>query len=166
MVSERRIEANRRNAQRSTGPRSPEGRARSSMNALRRRAGKVDPLEVTVRVARATNPQHLSQADVAQPRRVEQHGSNQQLIPDREERIDVESLINFSRSGVRLLRAGVLRCRGTLYRVCLGGEQSGRGTQSLSLLHCIGQIATRLCRPSVTAPQKSDPGQLRKGAIV
>jgi hypothetical protein len=35
MVSERRIEANRRNAQRSTGPRSIDGRARSSMNALR-----------------------------------------------------------------------------------------------------------------------------------
>ena len=35
MVSERRIEANRRNAQLSTGPRSQSGRARSSMNALR-----------------------------------------------------------------------------------------------------------------------------------
>jgi len=35
MVSERRIEANRRNAQLSTGPRSEAGRARSSMNALR-----------------------------------------------------------------------------------------------------------------------------------
>ena len=35
MVSERRIEANRRNAQKSTGPRSIDGRARSSMNALR-----------------------------------------------------------------------------------------------------------------------------------
>ena len=35
MVSEKRIEANRRNAQRSTGPRSIDGRARSSMNALR-----------------------------------------------------------------------------------------------------------------------------------
>jgi hypothetical protein len=35
MVSERRIEANRKNAQCSTGPRSSEGRARSSMNALR-----------------------------------------------------------------------------------------------------------------------------------
>jgi hypothetical protein len=35
MVSERRIEANRRNAQRSTGPRTPQGRARSSINALR-----------------------------------------------------------------------------------------------------------------------------------
>src|SRR5579884_3214383 len=35
MVSEKRIEANRRNAQRSTGPRTPAGRARSSMNALR-----------------------------------------------------------------------------------------------------------------------------------
>jgi hypothetical protein len=35
MVSERRIEANRKNAQRSTGPRTQEGRARSSMNALR-----------------------------------------------------------------------------------------------------------------------------------
>jgi len=35
MVSERRIEANRKNAQRSTGPRTHAGRARSSMNALR-----------------------------------------------------------------------------------------------------------------------------------
>ena len=35
MVSERRIEANRRNAQRSTGPRTEAGRARSSINALR-----------------------------------------------------------------------------------------------------------------------------------
>ena len=35
MVSERRIEANRRNAQLSTGPRTQEGRARSSLNALR-----------------------------------------------------------------------------------------------------------------------------------
>ena len=35
MVSERRIEANRKNAQRSTGPRTEAGRARSSMNALR-----------------------------------------------------------------------------------------------------------------------------------
>jgi hypothetical protein len=35
MVSERRIEANRRNAQLSTGPRTPAGRARSSINALR-----------------------------------------------------------------------------------------------------------------------------------
>ena len=35
MVSERRIEANRKNAQRSTGPRTSAGRARSSMNALR-----------------------------------------------------------------------------------------------------------------------------------
>jgi hypothetical protein len=35
MVSERRIEANRKNAQRSTGPRTQEGRARSSINALR-----------------------------------------------------------------------------------------------------------------------------------
>jgi hypothetical protein len=35
MVSEKRIEANRRNAQKSTGPRSIDGRARSSMNALR-----------------------------------------------------------------------------------------------------------------------------------
>jgi hypothetical protein len=35
MVSERRIEANRTNAQRSTGPRTAAGRARSSLNALR-----------------------------------------------------------------------------------------------------------------------------------
>jgi hypothetical protein len=35
MVSERRIAANRRNAQLSTGPRTPAGRAKSSMNALR-----------------------------------------------------------------------------------------------------------------------------------
>jgi hypothetical protein len=35
MVSEKRIEANRRNAQKSSGPRSIDGRARSSMNALR-----------------------------------------------------------------------------------------------------------------------------------
>src|SRR5690348_5344782 len=35
MVSEKRIEANRKNAQKSTGPRSIDGRARSSMNALR-----------------------------------------------------------------------------------------------------------------------------------
>ena len=35
MVSERRIEANRRNAQRSTGPRTLAGKTRSSINALR-----------------------------------------------------------------------------------------------------------------------------------
>ncbi len=35
MISERRIEANRKNAQHSTGPRTESGRARSSMNALR-----------------------------------------------------------------------------------------------------------------------------------
>ncbi len=35
MPSEKQIEANRRNAQRSTGPRTPEGKARSSRNNLR-----------------------------------------------------------------------------------------------------------------------------------
>ena len=35
MVSERRVEANRRNAQRSTGPRTLAGKTRSSINALR-----------------------------------------------------------------------------------------------------------------------------------
>ena len=35
MASKRQIEANRRNAQKSTGPKSPEGKAVSSMNALK-----------------------------------------------------------------------------------------------------------------------------------
>src|SRR5689334_16710611 len=35
MVSDRRREANRRNALKSTGPRTPEGRAKASQNALR-----------------------------------------------------------------------------------------------------------------------------------
>ena len=35
MASKRQIEANRRNAQKSTGPKSPEGKAASSMNALK-----------------------------------------------------------------------------------------------------------------------------------
>ena len=35
MISEKQLEANRRNAQRSTGPKTPEGKAHSSRNNLR-----------------------------------------------------------------------------------------------------------------------------------
>ena len=35
MATQRQIEANRRNAQKCTGPRTPEGKARSSRNALK-----------------------------------------------------------------------------------------------------------------------------------
>ena len=52
MVSEKRIEANRRNAQKSTGPRSIDGRARSSMNALRHGiTGQVSIMSVEDRAA-------------------------------------------------------------------------------------------------------------------
>ena len=49
MTSERKIEANRRNAQSSTGPRSNDGKARASRNAFRHGLGALsasDPLTV------------------------------------------------------------------------------------------------------------------------
>ncbi len=47
MVSEAKLTANRRNAQRSTGPRTPEGKARSSSNSATHNLRSRKPLELT-----------------------------------------------------------------------------------------------------------------------
>ncbi|MGP0093061.1 MAG: hypothetical protein ACLPKB_24430 [Xanthobacteraceae bacterium] len=75
MTTERKIRANRRNAARSTGPRSPEGRARSSRNSLRHGlsaaysidhalAPQAERLAVLL-ADDATDPQRLAQARIA-----------------------------------------------------------------------------------------------------
>ncbi len=47
MISEAKLAANRRNAQRSTGPRTPEGKARSSSNSATHNLRSRKPLELT-----------------------------------------------------------------------------------------------------------------------
>ena len=56
MPSKKQIEANRLNAQKSTGPRSPEGKARSSMNALK---SGIDAKSQIIRGEKAVNLEAL-----------------------------------------------------------------------------------------------------------
>lgn len=76
MSSPARIEANRRNAQQSTGPRTPEGKARSAANALRHGLASISPhsfLAAEDRAAfermlagylRTYQPQHTDEVDL------------------------------------------------------------------------------------------------------
>jgi hypothetical protein len=71
MTSRRQIVANRRNARRSTGPRTPEGKARSSQNA--RKHGLNSPLGVLLAQAIADKTLEIAGPD-ADPDRLSQAG--------------------------------------------------------------------------------------------
>ena len=61
------------------------------------------------RLVFANDPQHFGQPGAAQRRDVERHGSDQQLVQEDAERVDVGAFIDVARRRVCLLRAGVLR---------------------------------------------------------
>ena len=63
MATEKQIAANRRNAAKSTGPRSPEGKARSSMNALK--SGVDAEAEIIPDFCLGTNEPSLGSASLA-----------------------------------------------------------------------------------------------------
>ena len=66
MISHAKLEANRRNAKKSTGPRSPEGKRRSALNAMKHAATARIPL-LPDEDARAYNEQMVYWNDVLKP---------------------------------------------------------------------------------------------------
>jgi hypothetical protein len=71
MGSPRKQEANRRNAQKSTGPRSPTGRARASRNALKHGLA-----------AASRDPDHPSMVGELVQELRDEFGLNQEIVPD------------------------------------------------------------------------------------